>query len=690
MAELLPSPSVALSPASVVPAGYFGIDFGTTNSYFAYCPIPHQGAPQVQNLVFDYGQSSLATSILWYPAEGPEAQVEDIGENAEERWWGYSAAEQKIRRFNTQFKPDLVVSEVARSDAEAFLRLACDKLCANNQVRRIGAAVGVPVTIGVPAQIGQPFRDTLARIARAAGLGSVTCLAEPLGALAYCLHHGQVTHHEARKGVVVVDFGGGTLDLALVDEDGVREPWGNPIVGGRLFDDLMYQWVLDQNPGRERDFDLSQLRVANRLGARVVKEAFSRAWAANRLDRFIARLKVDDTHDLGRLRNPTVEEFLERARQYRPSRILASAFAGFGGAFAELVNEGPIDLIGLVRDTIRGPRNEGRLASGASWVVLTGGSCGWPFMRSLVAEVLDVPPERIIVPEDPARVIGEGIALYPALRERFRRAREAIKGDLPDLKQELAQIVDQMIDTTASVIADRVLGELFAYTKARFREWYERGGSVKSVQDDVMAKAGVLAASSSAAEVINDEWRAVGKTVVDAVAGWLQAHGISETGNLSETARPEGLPSLPVVAPDLRGTLPTVTNVMVTGIALTLGVAAKAAVPVLLLHPAGWVMLATLVGVTLLSRQAAIEMIESRVKEFVFTASTLPALHILVSRDKLELNLAKAEQEASASFRGQLREAMRGSRKEYLDYVDAVAERALRQAGLLEELERHS
>ena len=33
----------------------------------------------------------------------------------------------------------------------------------------------------------------------------------------------------------------------------MRAPWGDPALGGRLFDDLFYQWVLDQNGPFEVD-----------------------------------------------------------------------------------------------------------------------------------------------------------------------------------------------------------------------------------------------------------------------------------------------------------------------------------------------------------------------------------------------------------------------------------------------------
>ena len=63
----------------------------------------------------------------------------------------------------------------------------------------------------------------------------------------------------------MVDFGGGTLDVALLDQHGLRDPWGDPTLGGRLFDDLFFQWLLDQNPGKADRSGRRHVRLAAHL-----------------------------------------------------------------------------------------------------------------------------------------------------------------------------------------------------------------------------------------------------------------------------------------------------------------------------------------------------------------------------------------------------------------------------------------
>ena len=181
----------------------------------------------------------------------------------------------------------------------------------------------MPVVVGVPAEVGPEQRRTTAETRRGSRLRRVTCIEEPLGALAYHLAHNDITAAEARRGVVVVDFGGGTLDVALLDQHGLREPWGDPTLGGRLFDDLFFQWLLDQNPGKK--IDAGDVMFVWQLTCRELKEEFSRRWARmGPTDDFRKRVQVGDGNWL--FNKASVEEFRKRAANYRPSEVAREYF----------------------------------------------------------------------------------------------------------------------------------------------------------------------------------------------------------------------------------------------------------------------------------------------------------------------------------------------------------------------------
>jgi hypothetical protein len=107
----------------------------------------------------------------------------------------------------------------------------------------------------------------------------------------------------------LVDFGGGTCDFALVVRGEILHSWGDIHLGGRLFDDLFYQWFIEQNPEaiaamrRERaKFFVLAVRC------REVKEKFSLAMA---LDPTTVYRKT--LGEYGHRKDVTWDSFLARA-----------------------------------------------------------------------------------------------------------------------------------------------------------------------------------------------------------------------------------------------------------------------------------------------------------------------------------------------------------------------------------------
>jgi molecular chaperone DnaK (HSP70) len=209
------------------PFGYVGIDFGTSNSHFAYCNAEGDLRPQTIQLA---GKPSVTTCVLWrWPAQ-EEGDILAYGAEAVEAWTGFEAQERAGCHFAFGFKPDLVHSERARRDAWAFLLKARQEVERAGLPRPLGPG-SMAVVVGVPAEIGAEHRRLTAEAARAAGFGDVEFVEEPLGALAFHLSAGDVTPAEARAGVVVVDFGGGTLDVALQRDGGNTQGGHEPPPG---------------------------------------------------------------------------------------------------------------------------------------------------------------------------------------------------------------------------------------------------------------------------------------------------------------------------------------------------------------------------------------------------------------------------------------------------------------------------
>jgi len=107
------------------------------------------------------------------------------------------------------------------------------------------------VLCGVPSEADGAFRAALEATAERAGFGAPFLVDEPKGALLYHMKQRDISVYKALGGVLVADFGGGTCDFAFLEGGRVVRSWGDMLLGGRLFDDLFFQWLPDRKPGLE-------------------------------------------------------------------------------------------------------------------------------------------------------------------------------------------------------------------------------------------------------------------------------------------------------------------------------------------------------------------------------------------------------------------------------------------------------
>jgi hypothetical protein len=680
---------------------YLGIDFGTSNTHVACCYDQGEG-PLTAVPIKIAGKSPTATCVLWGTTPEGGETVEAFGTVAIETWSQYDSCEQAGRRIACGFKPEIARSERARSDALAFL----SKICRAVTEIQPAAVRGGLTVIGVPAEIGQNYRDLTREIARAAGFADAVCIDEPLGALAYHLTNGSITPSEAHEGVIVVDFGGGTLDLALVTaEHGLRAPWGEPALGGRLFDDLFYQWIQDQNG----HFDVKEREALAvwQTECRELKESFSRRWAmaGDGMNDFRFRIDVGDAKKS--LRNASVAEFLDRARCYRPSPLALAYFRQFGLP-APLASDRPIDLLGWIRRTMAREGEGGPISERFSKVVLTGGSSEWPFMRGIAAEVFGVDPDNgILRSEDPEATIGSGLALYNALRARHRARQETLAAAGPRAREGVAQAVSVRLDSFAGGVAQEIIQALMPRVDAAFQTWYHEGGSLRAVEANVTAICQDF--EPKAREIINGAWRGLDTDLLrilrDHLRDFLHVHEIAR--DVSRYV-PESLGAVSLTGVDggtgdrIAGEIGGLAAAM-TAIAAGIGTVIVAAVHLHLVvllavaHP----ILALVAGISTLGAWLGLgsvvgTAVEDAIRDHEFNSVSRNMLYLVLSEDKLAKKLAEGRTAAGETLKQKILECLKevGGR----DGIDAAAARAfdgmIAQAsadlGVLEELERVS
>jgi hypothetical protein len=666
--------------------GYIGIDFGTANSHFAYCEHGSRDAKAIPFSAAE-GKPSVPSYVLWEISSSHQRSPKAWGQHAIEEWMlseDHDAGVDSQFILTGAFKPDLVTSPMSRDAARQFLALARQEMISNRTPPGLHEPPGWQVVIGVPAEVPDDHKVCTLEAAKKAGFEQVSCLEEPLGAVGYHLGNESITDRDLDGGVLVIDFGGGTLDLSTVDRDGVREPWGEPMLGGRLFDDLFFQWVVDSSHVDLSDFNKAELLAIWWNQCRRCKESFSRHWKRKNADDFqdfICRVETRDGGTFGKLRSASLGEFLERARHYRPSTLAQDYFRQIGSPLQHLgdSDSGTVDLIDWIKKILnrQAVRHYGT-------ILLTGGSSSWPFMVPLVREVFG--DCQTLIPPNPECTIGEGLAVWYALNRDYSARKRKALTNVPALQSSLREIVANKTKQASKEIGDEIAGHIMAVARPRFYQWHLHGGRLADVERDVAEDCRRIPVTS----II--ETRSAGLLPeVDVAASnemrrWLIEQGV-QLGDwrglgLSGGFKVADLGLTVTIADDLaayavRSAVQLVTWSIVASLALIIAATAVtlAASPLALLAlpAAGGVYLAR-------------DWVKKQLLEFAFEGDALVWLQRIYGKDKLDEALAKGDSKCRESVANAIEQQMASVREQLNQLLIKARDEVLRRYGLLEKL----
>ncbi len=538
------------------------IDFGTTNTYFSKCP-----ADQISPVGVDFGtgRDGLPTALLY---RGDRAPL--VGEPALHEFGEVTPEERRGLRLRTQFKPDIVDSVEAARAATDFLRTVV------SQAQRQHMALDplqADVIFGVPSEAGAAFRDQLSQIARAAGYGDVRLIDEPMGALLYHLWRKDFSPEEAQHGILVIDFGGGTCDFALLQGLEVTHSWGDMELGGRLFDDLFFQWFLEQNPAAWAALEQTgDIYYVHSYLCREVKEFFSLTMARDRTEKV-----SKSVGRYGSLRHMDWPAFLERARRYTPSPTFVRHLEDMG---RHTVRRESVDLIDWFRTTLtQGLAQKTVDVRAIRRVILAGGSSQWPFVYDVVTDALGVDPSRLMRSDRPYAVIAQGLSLLPALQQKFDTTREQLRHDLPGFCQaEVRPLVEQVTSSYVGGVADDVTVEVFdKIIRPILDKFRQDGGSVRDLRDSLSAQ--IQANEARLREIIENRMQTLRLGLPgqldERLRDWFASYGLSLGANVLGAAPRQAAGAEPwqPEAPDLYGSIMDLVSWFVVGLAATTGAA---------------------------------------------------------------------------------------------------------------------
>lgn len=354
-----------------------GIDLGTTNSLIAV--FKEEGPVLIPNATGSF----LTPSAVGYADDGSLL----IGQAAKDRLVTHPklttarfkrqmGTAQKVKLGKETFRPEDLSSLVLRSlkaDAEDYL---------GHEVEE--------AVISVPAYFNDVQRQATMAAAQLAGLTVNRLINEPTAAsLAY-----GVQDREAESRFLIVDLGGGTFDVSILEMFSgvmeVRASAGDAFLGGEDFTDAL---AIDL--AKQLGFEPSEMPNDKKA----------------RLRRLADELKVRLTDETA------IETKFVDGKEARPVSITRDKF--------DELNEGTLRRLRMPIQ--RAISDAGLNAADLDRIILVGGATRMPSVRTLITKLFKRFPEHNI---DPDHVIAMGAAVQAGLAERHEALEDMVMTDV--------------------------------------------------------------------------------------------------------------------------------------------------------------------------------------------------------------------------------------------------------------------
>jgi molecular chaperone DnaK (HSP70) len=340
------------------------------------------------------------------------------------------------------------------------------------------------VIFGVPSELGKPYNDRLSEVAELAGYGRIQTKDEPIGALLYHISNKTLSARDAHRGILVVDFGGGTCDFAYMQSLRVCHSWGQPL-GGRFFDDIFFQWFLEENPESLPIMKESRAEgFVHWFECRQVKESFSRKMASDKGQTVRSRIG-----NYGFLQGLTWDSFLRRSESYQPTKSFLDYLCRTGEDSKKMIERNKrINLIEWFQNSLAEGLKDGNIdKSDISRVILTGGSSQWLFVEEILSETLHIDSSYLLRSDSPYAAISMGLAILPALQNDFQEKKAKLSQDKKIfVEDEIKTSLNTMVSEIASSVAEEVTVHLYdEKIKKVLTEFQEHGGTISSVKKKI-------------------------------------------------------------------------------------------------------------------------------------------------------------------------------------------------------------
>lgn len=353
-----------------------GIDLGTTNSLAS---VWRDGKIElIPNTFGDY----LTPSVVSFGEDGEIF----VGKVAKERLItapAVSFAEFK-RNMGTGYQYDGNGKSYTAEDLSSFV------------LRRLRedaeAFLGEPVTeavISVPAYFNDDKRCATKNAGKLAGLNVERLINEP-SAVALKHHMGV----EEAETFIIFDFGGGTLDVSLVDAFDnmveIQAVSGDNYLGGKDFNELIAEDFYQEN-------HLDRSALTREEQGVILKEAEALKWELSKQDEAERTVFVQN------------QEYTMRMTNQHLIHIGKELFKRMSMPIRRVINDS-----GMSTEEI-------------DKLILVGGSSKMPVVRQYLKTLLDIP---VVLDESPDESIAAGVGIAAAIKERAGDVKDMILADI--------------------------------------------------------------------------------------------------------------------------------------------------------------------------------------------------------------------------------------------------------------------
>lgn len=498
-----------------------GIDLGTANTYlYGRDSASAEPLPLILPRISDE-KGCIATVVLY-----EDSKPLLIGNIAESEYYANRAA-MPARTLRSQFKP-----EIAHADSGAMLWMT-------DFLRQLRAALpqGVlepesRIYVGMPSGTREDFSLNLSRCFTQAGWPRPAFVRESDAAMISCLQSGVLDIDDLENRALILDFGGGTCDFTSLESMDVLQNGGDPLLGGRLFDDLLFQVFCRGDELFRRDArGCGYEYYLHWIQCKAEKERFSDAVGLDGADGVSLHAVWHDARGNRRdayVHNYTREDFIRDAENYVATdslRAMLSQYADRGGLSPQardLLQGRRIGLLSWFKSILAGIDGRRDMAK----VILTGGSSRWFFVQDMVGELF--PAARLAMSRRTYEDIAYGLALYPVLAESHAAARALLGEKIEAFAAQACEVARNIVAKHAAFavrlcterIVDRdIMPVLEEAQKARKTVEEVERAFVENIRNDT----GLMAVIREKTEALREE---IQYELQQRFRAWLRQNGV--------------------------------------------------------------------------------------------------------------------------------------------------------------------